>query len=82
MIRTPSKIEYLDHIFISENYRSNYYKNYVSGVFICQNCNLRVCISMYDLYISSCSYLLDSFYHSWKELDLTCNEVVIKNIIE
>lgn len=81
MIRTPSKIEYLDHIFIA-NYKNNFYKNTVCGTFNCNKCNLYVCLSMRNYYINSCQFMIDEIKNIWKELNITCNEVIIKNIIE
>lgn len=61
----------------------NYYKKgYIfSGYFICTTCNLIVYMDVESiLKISSHNDNLDKFTH--KQLNLTCDDVLIKSIIE
>jgi hypothetical protein len=73
MIRTSERIEYLDHNFTSPQ---------GGGIYTCEKCKLYVCIYMCNLHIKECVYLADKWNHHWEELKLTCDEQIIKNIIE
>ena len=81
-IRTHRRIEYLDHNFINTFYDRGDVS--FGGTYTCDKCKLYVCIKMYthSLYVSECVYLVDKCSYNWKELDMDCGEVVIKNIIE
>lgn len=77
-------IEYLGHLF---------YKNgQSSGIFAgdmcyCRNCKILACLFVNDLYMKSARvYIMNgnksSLLKDWPELTLTCDEMIIKNIIE
>jgi hypothetical protein len=82
MMKSNNKIEYLDHNFISDYHIPEHYKWHFSGTYICSNCKLYVCMAVNNLYITNCSYLFDKIKHDWRELNITCDEVIIKNILE
>lgn len=54
------------------------------GINRCKMCNLRVSIRfrVYGTYIEECLYLKNDIENTWAKLDLTCNEVLIKNLLE
>lgn len=68
-------IEYLNHKFLPTE---------GGGIHNCKICNLRVYIrlSMYQTYIEYCWYLSNKWSNNWINLELTCNEQVIKNLLE
>ncbi len=73
-------IEYLGHKF---------FETEGGGIHRCKTCNLRVYIRMKINYVEQCLMLIDhkvlfsSFVIGrWDELPYTCDEIIIKNIIE
>ncbi len=73
MTKKSEIVEYLNHKFVPTE---------GGGICKCKVCDLRVCIRRDLLYIKSCLYLKDDLLNTWAELDLTCEDVIIKNIIE
>ncbi len=65
-------IEYLGHNFIPINYPRHSADN---EMFKCTGCMLKV-------FEETCDKYYYYFNKQWHELKLTCNECIIKNIIE
>lgn len=62
-------MEYLDHSFFI-------IKDHTYGFYICEKCKIQV---YYQNSVDGMYGLIDNI---WKKLDIGCNEVIIKNIIE
>ncbi len=75
-------METLGHKFI------NRFNNSGNGHFMCEVCGFRVFIGkdilMYNstIYHDNIAYIEDSIKNKWKIIDISCEEMQIKNLLE
>jgi hypothetical protein len=78
-------IEYMGHSFYVDVERDDIYKG---SIYFCRNCNINAFIQIKNLYAERFRYYKrngasnNPIFRDWPELDITCDEYIIKNIIE